>query len=58
MNIPEETARQIVANAPSTPEAHIETIQKAIEDGITVFTLMGSPTLLKTFAEQVLLKLK
>jgi alkanesulfonate monooxygenase SsuD/methylene tetrahydromethanopterin reductase-like flavin-dependent oxidoreductase (luciferase family) len=58
MNIPEETARQIVVNAPSTPEAHIETIRKAIEDGVTVFTLMGPQTKLKTFAEQVVSKLK
>ena len=58
MNIPEETARQIVANAPSTPEAHIETIRKAIEDGITVFTLTGPPTKLKTFAEQVVSRIR
>ncbi|MFX1521689.1 MAG: LLM class flavin-dependent oxidoreductase [Promethearchaeota archaeon] len=58
MNIPEETARQIVANAPSTPEEHIETIQKAIKDGISVFTFMGSPDKLKTFVVEVVSKLK
>ena len=58
MNIPEETAKQIVANAPSTPEAHIETIQKAISNGISVFTLSGPPTKLQTFAEQVVSKIK
>ncbi len=58
MNIPEENAKQIVANAPSTPEAHIETIQRAIKDGISVFTLSGAPDKLKPFAEEVVLKLK
>jgi alkanesulfonate monooxygenase SsuD/methylene tetrahydromethanopterin reductase-like flavin-dependent oxidoreductase (luciferase family) len=58
MNIPEENARKIVANAPSTPEAHIETITKAIKDGISVFTFSGSSDKLTTFAEEVVSKLK
>lgn len=57
-NIPEDTARQIVANAPSTPEAHIETIQEAISNGISVITLFGQPHKLQTFAEEVISKIR
>ena len=57
-NMPKEQARQIIEKAPATPEAHIETIRDAIEDGLTVFTLSGPPDKLTTFAKKVISKLK
>ncbi|MFB0560362.1 MAG: LLM class flavin-dependent oxidoreductase [Candidatus Lokiarchaeia archaeon] len=57
-NIPEEKARQIVANAPTTPDAHIEAIRESIKSGVKVFTLIGSPNKLTTFAQKVVSKLK
>ncbi|WXG39313.1 MAG: LLM class flavin-dependent oxidoreductase [Candidatus Freyarchaeum deiterrae] len=57
-NIPEEKAKQIIADIPSTPDAHIEAIRELIKSGVKVFTLMGTLPKLVTFAEKVVSKLK
>ncbi|WXG39314.1 MAG: LLM class flavin-dependent oxidoreductase [Candidatus Freyarchaeum deiterrae] len=56
--ISREEAKQIVEKAPVTPDAHIEAIQELINDGVQVFTLMGSLPRLKAFAEKVVSKIK
>ena len=51
-------AKEIVENAPSTPEAHVETIQELISRGVGLFTFMGSTDNLKVFGDKVISKLK
>lgn len=56
--LPLEQARQIVTQTPSTPDAHIETIQELINSGLKVFTLTGPPSKIPVFAEKVISKLR
>ncbi|MFX1238341.1 MAG: hypothetical protein ACFFAS_07055 [Promethearchaeota archaeon] len=51
-------AEQIVKNAPSTPEAHIEAMQELINRGLRIFMFMGSVDDLKIFKDKVISKLK
>ena len=51
-------AKEIVKNAPSTPDAHVEVIQELINSGLRVFTFMGSTDNLKIFGDKVITKLK
>lgn len=51
-------AKEIVENAPSTPDAHVETIQELISRGVGLFTFMGSTDNLKVFGDKVISKLK
>lgn len=56
--MPEEQARQIVTNTPSTPDAHIEAVQELINSGLKVFALTGPSRKITIFAEKVVSKLK
>ncbi len=57
-NISIKEAKEIIKNAPSTPDAHIEAIQELINSGLKVFTFMGSTNNLKTFGEKVIPRLR
>ncbi len=51
-------AKEIVNSAPSTPEAHIEAIKELINNGVGLFTFMGSIENLKIFGDKVISKIK
>ncbi|MFQ6124109.1 MAG: LLM class flavin-dependent oxidoreductase [Candidatus Heimdallarchaeota archaeon] len=58
MRIPEKRAKQIVDNAPVTPDAHIEAIRELINSGVKIFTFVGHPNKLTPFTENVVSKFK
>jgi alkanesulfonate monooxygenase SsuD/methylene tetrahydromethanopterin reductase-like flavin-dependent oxidoreductase (luciferase family) len=58
MNIPEENAKQIVTDLPSTPDAHIKAIREIIKSGVSIILLMAPLPKLITFTKKVVSKLK
>ncbi len=50
--------KEMVINSPTTPEGHIEAMQEMINNGLSVFTFMGSIDNLKIFGDKVIPKLR